>query len=64
MQENPDMAYDLLNEEYRNKRFGSVEEFKNYIHNNQEEIKGYLAREYEANQIVYMYGSISALLYF
>lgn len=51
MQENPDMAYDLLNEEYRNKRFGSVEEFKNYIHNNQEEIKGYLAREYEANQI-------------
>jgi len=50
MQENPDMAYELLEEEYRNKRFGNIETFKDYITKNQEEIKGYLAREYESNE--------------
>lgn len=50
MQENPEMAYDILDEEYRNKRFGNIEEFKNYIDKNQEEIKGYLAREYETKK--------------
>ena len=51
MQDNPDMAYLLLEEEYRNKRFGSVEEFKKYVSNNQEDIEGYLAKEYEANYL-------------
>lgn len=51
MQENPDMAYLLLDEEYRNKRFGSVEEFKNYVSKNQEEIQTYVAKEYEVNNL-------------
>ena len=51
MQENPDMAYLLLDEEYRNKRFGSVEEFKNYVSKNQEEIQSYVAKEYEVNNL-------------
>lgn len=51
MQDDPDMAYLLLDEEYRNKRFGSVEEFKKYVSNNQEDIEGYLAKEYEANYL-------------
>lgn len=51
MQENPDMAYLLLDEEYRNKRFGSVEEFKNYVSKNQEDIQTYVAKEYEVNNL-------------
>lgn len=51
MQENTDMAYLLLDEEYRNKRFGSVEEFKNYISKNHEEIQTYVAKEYEVNNL-------------
>ncbi len=51
MQEEPESAYNLLDEEYRNKRFGSLEEFEAYIEKNKEEIKGYLAKEYEANEI-------------
>ena len=51
MQENPDMAYLLLDEEYLNKRFGSVEEFKNYVSKNQEDIQTYVAKEYEVNNL-------------
>ncbi len=43
-------AYELLDEEYRNKRFGGLEAFKAYMEKNQEEIEGYLAQEYELNQ--------------
>lgn len=50
MQEDPETAYNLLDEEYRNKRFGSLEEFKTYVDKNKEEIEGYLAKEYEANE--------------
>lgn len=51
MLENPEMAYEMLEEEYRNKRFGNVDEFKNYITKNQEEIKSYLAKEYIVNSL-------------
>lgn len=51
MQEDPEAAYNLLDEEYRNKRFCSLEEFKTYVDKNKEEIKNYLAKEYEANKI-------------
>ncbi len=51
MQEDPETAYNLLDEEYKNKRFGSLEEFKTYVEKNKEEIKGYLAKEYEAKEI-------------
>lgn len=50
MQADATAAYELLDEEYRNKRFGGIEEFKKYIEKNQEEIEGYLAQEYELSQ--------------
>ena len=49
MLENPEIAYEMLEEEYRNKRFGSLDEFKNYVTKNAEEIESYLAKEYEVN---------------
>lgn len=49
MLENPEAAYEMLEEEYRNKRFGSLDEFKNYVTKNAEEIESYLAKEYEVN---------------
>lgn len=49
MLENPETAYEMLEEEYRNKRFGSLDEFKNYVTKNEEEIESYLAKEYEVN---------------
>lgn len=49
MLENPETAYEMLEEEYRNKRFGSLDEFKNYVTKNAEEIESYLAKEYEVN---------------
>lgn len=42
-------AYEMLNEEYRNKRFGSIEEFQKYIENNKEDIKTYTAKEFAVN---------------
>ncbi len=35
----PKLAYEYLNEEYKNKRFGSYEEFEKYVNNNREEIR-------------------------
>lgn len=51
MLEDSETAYNLLDEQYRNKRFGSLEEFKTYVDKNKEEIEGYLAKQYEANEI-------------
>jgi hypothetical protein len=39
MLENPEDAYEVLDEEYRQKRFGSLEEYKRHIQNNLEELK-------------------------
>lgn len=35
---NPDIAYEYLDEEYKNKRFGSLESFEKYVNNNRQEI--------------------------
>ncbi len=50
MQTNSKEAYDLLDEEYRNKRFGNLEEFEAYLTNSKEERKEYVAKEYKLNQ--------------
>lgn len=49
---NQEEAYNLLNEEYRNIRFRSLEDFKNYVEKNREEISKnniskYLVNKYE-----------------
>lgn len=51
MLKDSETAYNYLDEEYRNKRFGSIEEFKSYVDKNREEIENYLAKEYEANKL-------------
>lgn len=38
LQKNISSAYELLDEEYRNKRFGNIQTFKNYINLNKEKI--------------------------
>ena len=35
---NPEIAYNFLNEDYKEKSFGSIENFKKYINNNKEKI--------------------------
>lgn len=42
----PEKMYDLLDEEYRAKRFGSLEEFKNYIEKNKRKIIGLRVEQY------------------
>ena len=51
MLNNPEKAYEMLDEEYRNKRFGSVDEFKSYINKNKEDIEDYVAKEYGVNRL-------------
>lgn len=41
-----DDAYNMLDEEYRNKRFGSIEKYKQYIKENEEYIKSLVIRSY------------------
>ena len=53
-----DTAYTLMKEEYKNSRFGNINEFRNYINNNRQEIlkidmKQYLVNNYE-NYIEYV----------
>lgn len=45
----PEIAYSLLNEEYREARFGTLEEFKKYINNNRREISKIRLEEYLVN---------------
>lgn len=45
----PELAYEHLDEEYRNKRFGSLDKFKEYIEKNKEEIKKMYIDKYLAN---------------
>ncbi len=45
----PEYAYSLLNEEYKNARFGSVDEFKKYVNSNKEEIEGLEVQQYLKN---------------
>lgn len=49
---NPEKYYDLLDEDYRNKRFGSVDSFKQYVESNKNdlskvEVQSYLYNNYE-----------------
>lgn len=46
---NPDVAYTYLNEEYRNLRFGNLNEFKTYIINNRDELAKIQCKEYLIN---------------
>lgn len=41
-----DLAYSYLDEEYRNKRFGNLDEFKKYVETNKNEIKGITLDKY------------------
>ncbi len=43
---NTQKAYDLLDEEYRNKRFGNINEFINYINQKQEQIQNIQLMQY------------------
>jgi len=46
----PEQMYNLLDEEYRNTKFGSVENFKNYIAKNKQKIIGIKAEKYQATK--------------
>lgn len=45
----PDIIYNMMSEDYRNLRFGSLEEFKEYINNNKEEISKITLKQYLVN---------------
>ena len=45
----PDLMYELLDEEYKNKKFGSLENFEIYISNNKEEIQRISLQSYQVN---------------
>lgn len=47
---NPEAGYELLDEEYRNKRFKNIEEFKNYIEKNKSKILNASIREYKMTE--------------
>ncbi len=46
---NPELLYQYLDEDYKNKRFGGVDQFKQYIENNLEEIKKTSLNQYMVN---------------
>ena len=46
----PEIMYDLLDKEYREAKFGSVDEFKKYIEDNRTEIIGIRLEKYRTNQ--------------
>ena len=45
----PERLYNLLDEQYRNARFGNIEEFKNYIQKNKEKIQGIRLDKYKVD---------------
>ena len=47
----PELAYEYLNKEYRDLRFGKFENFNNYIKNNYEELKRISVEEYLVNNV-------------
>lgn len=50
MLEDSESAYNLLDVNYRNKRYGSLEEFQKYIEKNTEELESYISQQYEVNE--------------
>ena len=49
MLSNPEIAYEYLDKQYREKRFGNITEFKKYVNNNKDEIKSIAVLEYMVN---------------
>ncbi len=47
---NSDIAYNLLDKEYREKRFGNIEEYKTYVENNKEKIYSSLLDSYQIKE--------------
>lgn len=47
---NPEEAYNRLDEEYRNKRFGSLDAYKQYIEDNKDDIKVIRLSQYMTNE--------------
>ena len=48
---NPDLAYEFLNEEYKQKSFGNVDNFKEYVNSNRENILTMSLSEYDSNTV-------------
>ena len=51
----PQITYNMMTEEYRNKRFGSLDNYKQYVKDNIDLFKGIVAKEYltsNANNVV------------
>lgn len=46
----PDIAYNLLDEEYRNKRFGNIESYKQYVSDNQNQLLNSTIKEYNISE--------------
>lgn len=46
----PDIAYEKLDKNYRNKRFGSYEYFEQYVNNNRERISNIKPNKYKASE--------------
>lgn len=46
----PDLAYNLLDEEYRNKRFGSIESYKRYVSDNENQLLNSTIKEYSISE--------------
>ena len=46
---NPEITYNMMTEEYRNKRFGNLDNYKQYIKDNYDEFKGINASAYLTN---------------
>ena len=49
MLSNQEVAYEYLDKDYREKRFGNLNQFKNYINNNKDELKSLSVSEYLVN---------------
>ena len=49
MLSNPEVAYEYLDNEYKQKRFGNANEFKAYVNNNIDELEGLNVSEYLVN---------------
>lgn len=45
----PDVAYSILDEDYKQKRFGSYDYFESYINNNREHLLGITPKSYKVN---------------
>lgn len=46
----PDIAYNLLDEEYRNRRFGSIESYKQYVLSNKSKLLNNTIKEYNISE--------------